>query len=504
MIAVRFARQLCLVAFLLPALCLGGSLDTKAIDSLVAETLRAWNVPGAAVAITRGDEVVYLKGAGVREWGRPEPVTPDTRFAIGSTTKAFTTAAIAMLVDEGKMSWDEPVRKHLDFFHLSDPLADEQCTLRDLLSHRTGLSRHDMLWYGSNWDREEVIKRVGRVRLTMPFRSGFQYQNIMFLAAGEALARASGTTWESFVRARLLEPLGMRDTDFSVTETVAAPNRATPHRKDGAGAAIPVEWRKIDNIGPAGAMNSTARDLTKWLRLQVNGGVFDGKQLITAKNLGETHTPQTVIRLDQPMRMLTDEMTQLSYGMGWFVNDYRGHLVVSHGGAIDGFRANITLLPKQKVGIAVLSNMNQVNMPEALRDAIVDVVLGLPRVDWNTRYLAKAKQEEAEQRAREERLLKADPTGNRPSREVLAYAGDYSDPAYGTVHVRVDDGELIVEWNALKGRLAHRYFDTFVTHGGSFGRMPAVFRLGTDGRVESLVVMDVEFRRAPARMVAGN
>src|SRR5713226_2808287 len=181
----------------------GQPVDSAALDRIMQESLQAWQAPGAAIAVVKGDEVVYLKGFGVRELGGSKPVTPETLFAIGSTTKAFTTTAMGMLVDEGKMAWDDPARKHVEFFHLSDPLADANVTLRDLVCHRTGLSRNDALWYGSPWSREEVIRKIGLVKLTQPFRSTWQYQNIMFLTAGYAVGAASKSSWEDFVERRI-------------------------------------------------------------------------------------------------------------------------------------------------------------------------------------------------------------------------------------------------------------------------------------------------------------
>src|SRR5262245_33412817 len=204
----RLACLLLLVLSLAPALPVAApaqTVDAPAVDAVVQEALKAWQVPGSAVAMVRGDEVVYLKGHGVRELGRSDLVTPETLFAIGSTSKAFTATAVGMLVDDGKMAWDDPVRKHVEFFHLADPLADANVTLRDLLCHRTGLSRHDVLWYGSSWGREELIRRTGRLPLDQPFRSTWQYQNVMYLTAGCAVGNASKSSWEAFVQQRIFD-----------------------------------------------------------------------------------------------------------------------------------------------------------------------------------------------------------------------------------------------------------------------------------------------------------
>src|SRR5262245_28425018 len=278
------------VAVAVSTSALAQAVDQAALDALMNEAMRHWQTPGSAVVVVRGDEVVYLKGFGVSDVGSKRPVTPDTIFAIGSTTKAFVTAAMAILADEGKMSWDDPVRKHLPYFRLSDPLANENVTMRDLVTHRTGLIRHDMLWYGSPWGREEIIKRIGYVPLSFGFRTTFQYQNIMFLTAGQAVGAASGGTWEEFTQKRIFDPLGMKSANFSALKAEKAPDHASPHSKH-AGKIEVIKWRNIDNIGPALSINASARDLSNWVRLHLNDGVFDGKQLISSENLREMQTP---------------------------------------------------------------------------------------------------------------------------------------------------------------------------------------------------------------------
>ena len=216
--------------------------DESIIDSIMQDALRAWHVPGAALAVVRDDRVIYLKGFGARELGKPEPVTPDTVFPLASCTKAFTTAAMAMLVDEGKMHWDDPVRNHVPYFHLSDPTADAAVTLRDLVSHRTGVGANDLLWYRAPWGREETIRRVGKVPLKFPFRSTFQYQTTMFTTAGQAVELTSGLKWAEFVRRRIVEPLGMTHVSFTTTAALQSPDHASPHRRDAQGKVQIIPW----------------------------------------------------------------------------------------------------------------------------------------------------------------------------------------------------------------------------------------------------------------------
>lgn len=477
------------------------ALDASAVDALVEEALKKLQVPGAAVAVVRGDQVVHLKGFGVREAGKTDPVTPDTLFAAGSATKAFTTAALAMLVDEGKLAWDDPLRKHLEYFRLGDPLAEQEVTLRDAVTHRTGLSRHDGLWYASPYTRDEILRRIGQVKLARSFRSTFQYHNIMYLAAGMAAASASGTTWEELVRRRIFEPLGMTGACFSTTVAEKAPDRATPHLREKDGTPKPIAWQNIDNIGPAGSINAGARDLAQWVRFHLGNGTFEGKKLVSAGSLEETRTPQVVVRIEGPAKAIAAEAgtTQRSYGMGWFIEDYRGQLLVSHGGNIDGFTARVALLPRAKLGIVVLANLNNTSLPTAVSHAVTDLALGLPKKDWNGYFAGRMKQaEEAQASARKTREAKRH-KDTKPSRELTAYAGTYAEPAYGTVTASVEDGALVLRWSRFKAKLGHWHFDTFSVAEGQFQDALAHFTLGPDGEVATLSLLGTEYRRSPAR-----
>lgn len=458
--------------------------DWKRIDALAAESLSRWNAPGCAVAIVHRDRVVFSKGFGVRELGNPAPVTPRTVFAIGSTTKAFTTAAMAILVDEGKMDWDDPVSRHLPGFRLSDPHATSLVTLRDLVSHRTGLSRNDLLWYGSPNTSRDILERIAHVRLNRPFRSAWQYQNIMFLAAGEAVAAASGMTWEAFVDRRIVQPLGMRNTSFTPAAAIANADHATPHRKkEGALKAIP--WRNLDNIGPAGSINSNVEDLARWMQMQLAGG----RPVIQGKTFQETHTPQMAMRPEDWGRNFTDETNQISYGLGWFLQDYRGHHTVNHGGAIDGFRAQITLLPRDNYGIVVLANLGEANMPEALRWKIVDHLLGLPPKDWDGFLLEREKA--AEQKADAARAQRETDrvAGTKPSLPLAEYTGNYRQISYGTTRVSLKGDSLHLDWSSFSLPLKHYHYDVFQLPKGDLEGL-VQFRLDARGRVTAVEMLD--------------
>jgi CubicO group peptidase (beta-lactamase class C family) len=489
---------LALSSLRLPGAAATPPLDTKAIAAAVRRSLEVWHVPGAAVGIVRDGEVVYLKGHGVREIDGKDAVTPDTLFPIASCTKAFTTAAMAALVDDGKMGWDDPVRKHVPFFRLADPLADANVTLRDLVCHRTGLAGHDLLWYHAPWSVEETVRRAGRLPLDRPFRTTFQYQSAMFMAAGLAVQSAAGQPWEQFVQKRLLDPLEMKGTVFTSTAALRSADCASPHRINGQGQAEVMPRYPLNAPDPAGSIHSSPRDLCKWLRFHLDEGRAGERRIVSARELGQTHTPQMVISLDRRARALWPDTVQMSYGMAWVIQDHRGQKLVSHSGAIDGFRAHLTLVPEHRLGIVVLGNLHHTRMNLALSNTLLDLLLDLPRKDWDRLIrdvmVQGEREEAAKARARQERRHH----GTRPSREAAAYAGAYEHPAYGTVHVNVERGRLVWRWNDFSGPLEHFHYDTFVLPDAVLGEPHVVFTLGEDGGVAGMKVLgnlNVEFRR---------
>jgi CubicO group peptidase (beta-lactamase class C family) len=510
--SVRSLAWLLLV--LLSALAMPGPsraapVDEKAVDAIVNDALKSWQVPGAALAIVRGDEVVFLKGYGVRQHGGDQPVTPDTLFAIASCTKAFTAAAIGVLVDDGVASWDDPVRKHLPYFRLGDPLAGEQATLRDLLCHRTGLSRHDILWLGTPLGREEIVRRVAHVPLARSFRSTYLYNNIMYVAAGLAAGAASGGTWDDLVHKRLLEPLGMKDTTCSSAAAEKSPNHARPHRRARDGTVEVLPWHKLETTGPAGSIHSSVRNMTRWVHFQLGDGTWEGKRLLARATLDETHTPQVVVRREGIVKTAYPDSIQVSYGLGWVVHDHRGFALLSHTGGLEGFRARVVLVPKQKLGIVFLMNSgvasSYASAHYVVTNGLLDLLLELPKKDWNAYYQAEFKKMEAAEAAARRERDKKRRSGTKPSHELAAYAGTYEDAAYGAAVVSVKEDALRLKWGQHAVRLEHFHYDTFLTRKENpKERNPlddnlVLFRLDADGTVASLTLLGREFRRAPGK-----
>lgn len=479
----------------------GQGLDPAAVDALLEDLLKAWRVPGVAVGIVTRDKVLHLKGYGVRELGKPQPVTPDTLFAIGSCTKAFTTTALAMLVDEGKLHWDEPVRRHVEYFRLADPFADGLVTLRDLLSHRTGVGSHDLLWYRAPWGIKESIQRAGLLAPAYLFRSGFQYQNVMVRAAGVALENASGMSWQDFVRRRILDPLDLKAISFTTAEALKADDHAAAHRlKDGKPGVIP--WYPNPTPDPAGSINACARDLARWAQFHLGDGAFPvqgGTRLVSAVNFLETHAPQTILRPSGFDRAMQPETLQMSYGLGWVIQDYGGELLVSHAGALDGMRTHITLMPNRGYGLVFVNNLENTDMNLAASNTLVDMILGRRLRDWKADLLkvTEDKRVEKEKIAKQREALRH--KGTKPSRELKAYAGLYAEPAYGVVQVTLEEGNLSWHWGAFEGKLEHFHYDTFSLEHERLGTQLVNFSLGADGEVATMHALERFFGRVPQR-----
>jgi CubicO group peptidase (beta-lactamase class C family) len=473
------------------------AFDSAAIDRIMADALKHFDCPGASIAIVKGGRLLYSRGYGVRSVEQPVPVTADTVFAIGSTTKAFTAAVIGTLVDEGKMYWDDPVSKHLPGFKLSDPVANQTVVIRDLLSHRTGLIRHDQLWLRTGWGRDELIRRIGAVPVTYPIRTRFEYQNIMFLAAGMAAGNAAGTSWEDLVQKRIFNPLGMTNATLTAAAALTGKDRATPHiKKENKNSVMP--WRHIDNIAPAGSIHASANDLSKWMLLNLQMGTVDGKRILSPAAVREMQTPQMVVRLEGRWKIFfpESEVTQLSYGLGWFIASYRGLKVVGHGGTIDGFRAQIGLVPSAGIGVAVLANLNGTQLPESAVYQVIDQLMGLEKRDWNAKISDTAKQLQTDsEKAVEARMARRVPN-TRPSLDLSAYEGDYSDDGYGPLTISNGEGRLMLRWGKQSTALDHFNYDTFFT--GRTGDIPmelVQFTLGSDGQVTALTMFGTRFTR---------
>jgi len=492
-------RFLIIAALLFPLFAASAKdLDRRQIERIVNEARTKWEIPGVAIAIVQDGRITHSAGYGIREEGSDAAVDADTLFGIGSTTKAFTTTALAMLAADGKLSWDDPVRKHLPYFHLNDACADAAVTFRDIVSHRTGMTRHDWLWDNSPWKREEVIRRLGEVSPSKPFRTTYQYQNIMFIAAGEAVAQASGKSWEQFVRERIIEPLGMKRTKLVTRDAYAVANHAVGHHfdSDDSDRVRLFQYFDDENVAPAGAINSSASDMARWLLFQLSEGSIEGRPLISPEALLETRMPHTPIRLEGPSKESNPVTNLQAYALGWIVQDYRGEMLVSHSGALNGYRASVAMLPGSKSGVVILSNLGRSIAVTALRNTMLDALLVRNDRDWNALFLqleSKGIEKDRKQKAETEAKRKS---GTKPSRELSFYAGTYHAPGYGEASIDFTDQSLTLRWSRLVVPLEHWHYDTFVAESkhDDLDEM-VVFRLDANGEIKAFVLFDAEFEK---------
>ncbi|HYP52333.1 MAG TPA: serine hydrolase domain-containing protein [Pyrinomonadaceae bacterium] len=338
-----------------------------AVEKAVEEKRAELGVPGVALVIVKDDRVVYMKGLGVKDLEKKLPVTPDTLFAIGSSSKAFTAMTVALGADDGKLSLDDSPKKYLPYFKLQDADADARITVRDLMTHGSGLNRTDIAWITGALSREEVIRVAGMAKPTAKLREKFQYQNVMYSAAGEVAAKAQGMPWERVVVERIFKPLGMRASNLTVAETLKSPDYAVGYEVDATTKeANRRPMRDFPQVAAAGAINSNARDMARWLRLLTNGGTFEGKRLVSERSFNELVSPQMKIG------------GKVSYGLGWFIRDWHGHKVAEHGGNIDGFNALVGFMPDQKLGFAMLTNVSASPLGQTVMESVWSNLVGKP------------------------------------------------------------------------------------------------------------------------------
>lgn len=467
-----------------------------ALDAFIAQGMADWRIPGLSVVVVKDGAVVYEKGFGVRRLGAPGRVDADTLFGMMSTTKSMTALAVAMLVDEKKVAWDDPVSKYLPWFRLPNPYLTEHVTVRDALRHTSGVGNADLLWSREDLDTREVLERMRGAPTTASLRSEWVYQNVMYQAAGEVVATASGVPWDRFVSMRILEPLGMTRSfaTYAAMQALHDENVSTPHFEiDGEIRSI--DDVTVDRVPAAGAAWTTAHDAGKWLAFWSGRGQVDGKRLVSEASFAELLAPQAVIapanRAYPTAGLVGSRWT--TYGLGWFQQDYRGQFVAMHTGSLDGRTAIVGLVPEHRLGVFAFGNLDHAEFRHALLWTVIDLWTGAPDRDWNAECLAlygelaaKAKQAEAERAARRV-------SDTRPSHPLEAYAGVYRHPTWGAVNVVLEGGALRMRMGSSPqnaGALEHWHYDTFRVRlgDGRHGWSYVGFSTGVDGGIDALTL----------------
>lgn len=498
------ALSVCLVTVPLQAARPAARSPLDGLDAYMAATMKEWKVPGAAVAVVKDGRVLLLQGYGVRDAQSGAPVTRQTIFPIASITKSFTVAALASLVAEGRLDWDKPVHDYLPGFRLQDEVATLRVTPRDLITHRTGLPRHDAMWYYGEPARAAMVDKLRFLEPSRDLRSGYQYNNLAFVTAGWLAGRVAGSSWEDVVRARLFEPLGMKRSGFSIAEAKKDADVARGYEKDDQQEVKPTPYYEQTEMGPAGTIVSTAEDLSRYLLMLLGEGTFEGRPVLAAADVQAMQTPQMVM----PTPITFPEIGHASYGMGFVISSYRGHKMVQHGGAIDGFSLLLSFLPQQETGVVVLTNLDGVSYHAAVTYQVFDRLLGMSPVDWSGRYLERQRKFRAAEDEARAKGYTARVADTRPSHDLGDYPGEYEHPAYGTLRVGRNGDDLTLTYNRYTSTLKHFHYDVFEVPRNALDRLERTrvkFLTGWDGRVEGLaipmepVVKDIVFTRLPDR-----
>jgi CubicO group peptidase (beta-lactamase class C family) len=458
------SRSLLALLLALPAFCQPADLD-----DYILHAMKTFAVPGVGVAVVKDGAVVFAKGYGVRKLGESTPVDSHTLFGIGSNTKAFTAASLGILVDEGKLSWDDRVVDRLPAFQMYDPYVTHEMTIRDLLTHRSGLGlgAGDLLFFPpSTYTRADIIAKLRYIKPESSFRSKYAYDNLLYMVAGQIIPAVTGTEWQDFIKQRIFAPVGMSDSNTSVR---AEGNFAVPH-SEVEGKLQPIPAAAIDNLAPAGAINSSASDMAKWIIVQLGAGQLPGgqKRLFSPRVAKEMWSAQTILPVGDPPPALAALKTNFAaYGLGWSLREYRGYKQVGHDGGLPGYVSRVALIPDLKLGVVVLTNQEAVGLLGAIAYRILDSYLLAPATDWLKIIHDLGEQQKAAAAEVEKKQSGTRNANSKPSLPLEKYAGRYADAWYGDITIAMEQSGLVMRFShspALTGDLEHWQYDTFKAH----------------------------------------
>ena len=493
---LKNARVLFLVLFLFPLFVFSQPLDEKLaeIDSYAQKVMTDWKQPGMAIAIVKDDKVVFSKGYGTREVSKNAPVDGDTVFAIASNSKAFTTAAIAMLVDERKIAWNDKVSKYLPDFQLYDPFVTSELTIRDLVTHRVGLDTFsgDLLWYEANFTSDEILQRVRHLKPVSSFRTQYGYQNLMFIAAGKVIEKVSGKPWCTFVTERILTPLGMSRTRCSIK--TLPDNAAFPHNESGGSLRV-LNRGNVDNAYSAAALNSSVNDLSKWVRTQLGKGKFEGKQIFSEAQAWGMHQPHLAQQISEPGWKNNPTRHFTGVASGWFVYDYHGRKIINHSGGLDGMLSYTHLIPEENVGFVVLTN-SEYPAFTIMASKIRDVFVNAPKRDWNAEAQEQVRRNKTAATEEDKKVDAARVANTKTTLALKDYPGAYSDDLYGAINITEENGRLVMRFSRSPNFVAdleHWHYDTFKIKwrpsvAYNFPRGFVTFTIDKNGKTEELKI----------------
>lgn len=431
------------------------------LDTAFQRVLKDRKAAGFAVAVVSKDKIIYAKGFGYRDYENKTPVTPTTQFAIGSCTKAFTSSLIGLLDKDNKLELDKPATSYLPALHFFNDNMNNMVTLRDMMSHRTGLPRHDYSWYLFNTtSRDSLLRRIQYHEPTAAIRQTWQYNNFMFLVQGMIAEKLTGKSWEENIKEKIFSPLGMSSSNLSIHDLKKNKEAAFGYTVYKDSLIRKTDYYDINAMGPAGSINSNVMEMANWVMTWINGGKFNGKEVLPANYVKEAISSQMVISGALPDKEIPDAFFA-NYGFGWMLSSYRGHYRVEHGGNIDGFSASTSFFPSDSIGIIVLTNQNASAVTGIVRNIISDRILGIKPIDWNgRRNEADAKAKKAAKEA-EKNVTSNKKAGTKPSHSQKDYAGVYSNPGYGELEITNTNDSLILHTQNGDIWLRHYHYDVF-------------------------------------------
>lgn len=464
------------------------------IEAYIEQARVDWHVPGVAIGIIHNDQTIMAKGFGTIRSDAKKKVDENTLFGIASNTKAFTSAGIAILVDEGKIDWDDKVVQYLPYFEMYDPYVTQNITIRDLLCHRSGLKTFsgDLLWYGTNYSREEVVRKASQLEPTYGFRTTFGYSNISYLAAGLIIEEITGKTYDDFIAERFFAPLEMDRSNTSISAFGDDKNVASPHISYND-KILPIDYLNWDNVAPAGSINSSILDMINWMNMQLNHGVYQADTIIHPSVHAELWKPQTIENISAWEEKMFPSTHFMTYALGWETFDYHGKKIVTHNGGLDGMISQVILIPEEKTGFVILTNSAS-SLHFIAMYYLLDVFLDEVQHDYSEILLgykeeAKVYRAEAKEKEEAERVK-----NTQPSFDLDKYTGIYEDKIYGEIEIKIIDDKLDLNFlptNIYRGTLSHWHFDVFKLEWdrpSSLPRGTVQFYMNADAEIEKLIV----------------
>jgi CubicO group peptidase (beta-lactamase class C family) len=461
-------------------------------DAYMAKTLKDWNGPGVGVGIVVNDKLVFAKGYGFRDYEKKLPFTPGTMSPIASNTKLFTAIAAGMLVEEGKLTWDKPVRESVPSIRFYNDQLNSTVTLRDMLSHRTGITRHDTIWYKSDFSRKQLFEKLAYLEPQEPIRQTFLYNNLMYAAAGYLIELQSGKTWEQFVKERILDPLRMTSTSYSIGDMLKRPEFGVgfTEKRDSFDLYKIPYYEDISGVAPCGAIVSNIEDMSHWLIALMNEGKYNGKQVLPAEVLKQTLQPAIALPNAALESRGWGEVLNAAYGMGRQTASYRGHLIAMHGGDLPGFHTQVSYMPQDHIGVIVFEIGNHTQpLYNIVTYNVYERLLGMDLTPWSDRQLEirlknKKASTESRTKAGEGRV-----PNTKPSHALADYAGTYEHPAYGLMNVTMKGDQLQFDFHKIRMAMAHYHYDRFDTADDELdGKWSVNFRTNPQGDVDQAVM----------------